>query len=186
MSEDQFRALLDGVRARFQAQLDREFATLSAEQGRAAADSRREIETELEARWAAKLDALRAEWASRLESERTAADTEAARRTLAERSRLTAELDAELHERQLLAAELDRSRAALIEQREAAERAMQQSSALAGVQVAERQAQLTEIDRLLGAVRTISAASSLSDTLVALLTSVAAEVPRAAVFIVNG
>jgi hypothetical protein len=69
---------------------------------------------------------------------------------------------------------------------EDAQRLQASASAVAEARVAERQGQLVIVERILGAIRSMDAARSLSDVLSALLTSAAAEAPRVALFVVNG
>jgi hypothetical protein len=58
--------------------------------------------------------------------------------------------------------------------------------AAAEARVAERQAQLAIVERLLSGIRSMDAARSLTDVLSALLTSASAEAPRVGLFVVNG
>jgi hypothetical protein len=66
------------------------------------------------------------------------------------------------------------------------QRRSQNEEAITSARAVERQAQLSFVERLLSAVRTISAARSLSDTLTALTTAAATLAPRAALFVVSG
>ena len=52
--------------------------------------------------------------------------------------------------------------------------------------VAERQAQLAVVERLLTAIRLMDGGRSLTDVLSALTSAAAAEAPRVALFVVNG
>lgn len=186
MSQDSFRTLLEAFRAGLQAEVDAKLAELQEQQSLALAEMRRVLEAEVEGRWAARLETLRGEWAARLESQRAAADIEAARRTLAERHRLTAELERTRQERHAFEEDLKRTEAALRAANDTAEQARQQSSALAAAQAAERQARLSALDRLVRATRRVAAARSLSEALGALAAAAADEVPRTALFLVNG
>jgi hypothetical protein len=60
------------------------------------------------------------------------------------------------------------------------------SKAMAEDRVAERQAQLAVVERLLAAIRLIDGGRSLSDVLSALTSAAAAEAPRVALFVGNG
>jgi hypothetical protein len=60
------------------------------------------------------------------------------------------------------------------------------AKAVADSRVAERQAQLALVERLLNAIRAMDAGRSLTDILSALTSAAAAEAPRAALFVVNG
>jgi hypothetical protein len=113
-----------------------------------------------------------------------------------ERDRAGAELEAERVRARALAAALEEAQAALPQEREAARQAVASLEALQAEQrgatgqavidarVAERQAQLAAVERLLAAVRTIGGARSLSDTLTGLTDVAATIAPRAALFIV--
>jgi hypothetical protein len=68
---------------------------------------------------------------------------------------------------------------------DAARLAQQAVDAAADARAAERQAQLAIIERLLGGIRTMDTARSLSDVLAALLAHAAAETARVALFVVN-
>jgi hypothetical protein len=71
--------------------------------------------------------------------------------------------------------------------REAEARQREESAAAAAEErVAERQAQLAVVERLLGAIRSLDTARSLTQVLSALLTSAAAEAPRVALFVMSG
>lgn len=114
----------------------------------------------------------------------------------AERDRVGAEIEAERVRAQALAAALEEARAALPQERETARQALASLEALQAQQrgaagqavidarVAERQAQLALVERLLGAIRTIDGARSLSDTLTSLTDAAATMAPRAALFVV--
>ena len=70
----------------------------------------------------------------------------------------------------------------------AEERRQQQQTAdtAAAARVAERETQLATVERLLGAVRLLDSARSLSQVLSALISAASAEAPRVALFVVNG
>jgi hypothetical protein len=210
MPQDQLRATIDGLRARMQAELDAQLSAIADQHAQALADAQRAAEIQAEQRWAAKVEAVRAEWTARLDSEVTAARTEAERRAIAEATRIrmdaeqsAAESASRMREEleQALAVERQRANAQIQAERERAEREIErtrqevkahsearqaESAALVEAHAAERQAQLAGLDRLLAGVRSISAASSLAETLTALLKGAAAEAPRAALFVVNG
>jgi hypothetical protein len=138
------------------------------------------------------------------ERERAGAEIEGERERVqtllaAERDRSTADIEAERLKAQALAAALEEAQAAVSREREAArhaaasllevtehEQAIIEAQAVIDARVGERQAQLAVVERLLGAVRAIDGARSLSDTLTSLTHATASVVPRAALFIVNG
>ena len=93
MPEDQLRAIVDGIRARLQSELDTQLATLSESHEHALAELGRNAEADAERRWSGKLESARAEWTTRLQSEVGAARSEVERRMVAEsmRTRLEAE-----------------------------------------------------------------------------------------------
>lgn len=102
-------------------------------------------------------------------------------------------LDDERETGRRVAHELQDMRAALqtIEQERDASVAAAAQQAMAAGEVAEaraeeRQSQLAVVERLLDSVRAIGEATSLSDVLATLVAGAAGEVPRAALFIVNG
>lgn len=136
------------------------------------------------------------------ERERASAEIEGERTRVqallaAERDR-SAELEAGRLKAQALTAALEEAQAAASREREATRSAAASllaaqnehraidAQAVLAARVAERQAQLAVVDRLLGAVRTIDGARSLSDTLTNLARAAASVAPRAALFIVNG
>ena len=213
MPQDTLRGAVDAVRARLQAELDAQLAVIVDQHADALAEAQRTAESEADQRWSEKLEAVRAEWNSRLESELETTRSDAERRLAEETTRARAEaeksaeesaarlreeLEAAIAERQRvedeLAAERERARQEIERQRDElhelqklqAQGQAQPSAAVVEARASERQAQLAGLDRLLESVHAISAAQSLSDTLGALLAAVAAEAPRAAIFIVDG
>ncbi|HSC26701.1 MAG TPA: hypothetical protein VLD67_05480 [Vicinamibacterales bacterium] len=110
----------------------------------------------------------------------------------AERQRLTSELDVERRQRETLNNALEQAHATLAHEREAgrqsalAETKAQAAAAANEVRESERQSRLAVIERLLGALRTIERAGSLTEALAALFDAASAEAPRAALFVVNG
>jgi hypothetical protein len=176
---------------------------LRAELEQAASHSTTRLREELEQAAAHATARLRAEMDHAVAAERARAGAElegerARLQTLltAERDRARAELEAERVRAQSLAAALEEAQAALPQEREAARQAVASLEALQAEQrgpagqavidarVAERQAQLAAVERLLAAVRTIDGARSLSDTLTGLTDAAATIAPRAALFIV--
>jgi chemotaxis protein histidine kinase CheA len=210
MPQDPFRATIDGIRSRVQAELEAQLTAIADQHAEALAEAQRTAELEAEQRWAAKVETVRAEWTARLDSEVAAARGEAERRIIAEATRVrmeaeqaAAESTARMREEleQALAVERQRGQAQVEAERERTEREIerqrealraeaqaqgQQSAAVVEAHASERQAQLATLDRLLLAVRAIGAAQSLSETLTALVTAAAAEAPRAALFVANG
>ena len=108
-----------------------------------------------------------------------------------ERNGLTAALQAERERVGRMSGELLDARSALERERSGA-RDLAQSPPpaplvnAADARVSERQSQLAIVERLLDSVHAMSRAQSLTDVLAALVAGAAAEVPRAAMFIVNG
>jgi len=163
-------------------------ARLREELEQAAAHATARLRTEMEHAVAAE----RARAGAELEGERARLQTLLA----GERDRAGAEIEAERVRAQALAAALEEAQAALPQEREAARQAVASLEALQAehrgasgqavieARVAERQAQLAAVERLLAAVRTIDGARSLSDTLTGLTDAAATVAPRAALFIV--
>jgi chemotaxis protein histidine kinase CheA len=98
-----------------------------------------------------------------------------------ERQQFATEIESEQVVVRALTNELDQVRAAL-----ASAEAARNEEAVIGARASERQDQLAILESLLSAVRVISAAQSLSDTLTALTTAAGTLAPRVALFIVNG
>ena len=157
-----------------------------------------EIEAErnrLRADWHAEAEAKRAGLAAEVETERLKARTltaalEDARAALEseQRARQAAESALET-ERQAFAAEKramasERDASAAVAEAAARQQAMSDRASLEA-RADERQSQLALTESLLAAVRSISDARSLTDTLSALATAAAARAPRSALFIVN-
>jgi hypothetical protein len=181
-------------------------AQLRAEMDQAATHSTTRLREELEQAAAHATARLREEMDQALttERERAGAEIEGERERVqtllaAERDRSTADIEAERLKAQALAAALEEAQAAVSREREAArhaaasllevtehEQAIIEAQAVIDARVGERQAQLAVVERLLGAVRAIDGARSLSDTLTSLTHATASVVPRAALFIVNG
>ena len=115
---------------------------------------------------------------------------------LADRERAGAELEAERLKTQALTAALEEAQATVSQEREAArhaaasllatqnEQKASDAQAVIEARVAERQAHLAVVERLLGAVSAIDGARSLSDTLTSVTHEAATVAPRAALFIV--
>ncbi len=94
------------------------------------------------------------------------------------------QVDGLLSSRQSVEAALEDERRGRAE--DAARLSQQATDGAAAARAAERQAQLAIVERLLGGIRTMDAARSLSDVLAALLAHAAAESSRVALFVVNG
>ena len=115
----------------------------------------------------------------------------------AERDRSAADLEAERLKTQALSAALEEAQAAAAREREAArhataslqaaqsEHTTHDAQAVIDARVAERQAQLVAVERLLGAVRSITGALSLSDTLTRVTDAAGTVAPRAALFVIS-
>ncbi len=192
------RAEIDAERTRAQGAIEAERARSQSEidaariEAQGLVDGERtrahgEIEAErqrIHGEMAAERERLQAE----IEAERERTRTELS----GERDRTGAELEAERLKARTLSTALDEAKAALARERAAARsatealEAQQTRAAITEAHVSERQSQLLCVERLLEAVRTIGGARSLSDALNGLLSAVAAEAPRAALFVVNG
>ncbi len=115
----------------------------------------------------------------------------------AERDRSAADLEAERLKTQALSAAIEEAQAATAREREAArhataalqaaqsERTVHDANAVLEARVSERQAQLVVVERLLGAVRSIGGARSLSDTLTSVTDAAGTVAPRAALFVIS-
>ena len=182
-------------------------AQLRTEMEQAATHSTTRLREELAQAAAQATARLREEMDRALATERERANAEiegerARVQTLlaAERDRSTADIEAERLIAQALSAALEEAKAAVALEREAAreraaslleitetEHAIMEAQAVVDARVAERQAQLAVVERLLGAVRAIDGGRSLTDTLTNLTHATASVAPRAALFIVaNG
>jgi multidrug resistance efflux pump len=93
MAEEQIRSVIDGIRARLQAELEAQLGNLADTHEQAIHQARRSADADAEERWGSKLDAARAEWGAQLESEVTAARAEVERAMVAQsmRARIEAE-----------------------------------------------------------------------------------------------
>lgn len=92
MAEEQIRSIIDGIRARLQAELDAQLGNLADSHEQAVHAARRSADTDAEERWGSKLDAARAEWETRLASE-AASRAEVERSLAAESMRARAEAE---------------------------------------------------------------------------------------------
>ena len=114
----------------------------------------------------------------------------------AERDRSATDLEAERLKTQALSAALEDAQSAVAREREAArhataslqavqsEHTVHDAQAVIDARVAERQAQLVVVERLLAAVRSIDGARSLSDTLTRVTDAAGTVAPRAALFVI--
>jgi len=93
MPEDQLRTVIDGIRARLQAELESHLGSLADTHHQALQEARRNVEADAEQKWAAKLHEERAGWGARLDSEVAAARAEAERLVAAEAARVRLEAD---------------------------------------------------------------------------------------------
>jgi hypothetical protein len=155
--------------------------------GHSTARLRQEMEGATEQATARLREELREEMEQAVSAERSrrAADLDA------ERERGRSEIEAERVKARTLTTALEDARAALVQERETArnlgESLLQaRNDEVTAARASERQAQLAVVERLSGAVRSISAARSLSDTLSALVTAASSVAPRVALFVVNG
>ena len=125
------------------------------------------------------------------------ASERASRRCRRRTRALGADLEAERLKTQALSAALEEAQAATAREREAArhataslqaaqsEHTTHDAQAVIDARVAERQAQLVAVERLLGAVRSITGALSLSDTLTRVTDAAGTVAPRAALFVIS-
>jgi len=79
MAEEQMRGVIDGIRAKLQAELEAQLGNLANSHDQALEDARQRAAADAEQRWAAKLNDIHAQWGSRLESEVGAARAEVER-----------------------------------------------------------------------------------------------------------
>jgi hypothetical protein len=107
-----------------------------------------------------------------------------------ERNSLQDERNSLRHEVENAGAARQRAEAALADEQRAREsdarRQEQSAAAAAEARVAERQSQMAIVERILGGIKLLDAARSLTQVLSALLTSSAGEAPRVALFVVSG
>lgn len=155
MAEEQIQDIVDGIRTRFQAELDAQLGTIAERHAHAVDRARQAAEADAEQRWTARLESTEAEWALRLDADLAAARAEAEREwqsrvesTRAEwSSRLESEVAAARAEAERrLAAEALRLRVdaeqAAAETAGAARREMEEA-----LQAERQQAQLLETER---------------------------------------
>src|SRR3954462_9174868 len=79
MAEQPIRGVIDGIRAKLQAELEAQLGNLANSHDQALEDARQRAAADAEQRWAAKLNDIHAQWGSRLESEVGAARAEVER-----------------------------------------------------------------------------------------------------------
>jgi hypothetical protein len=79
MAEQQIRGVIDGIRARLQAELEAQLGNLATSHDQALEEARQRADADAEQRWASKLNDIHAQWGSRLESEVGAARAEVER-----------------------------------------------------------------------------------------------------------
>src|SRR3982751_1997354 len=79
MAEEQMRGVIDGIRAKLQAELEAQLGNLADSHDQALEEARQRAHADAEQRWAAKLNDIHAQWGSRLESEVGAARAEVER-----------------------------------------------------------------------------------------------------------
>lgn len=76
MAEEQIRGVIDGIRAKLQAELEAQLGNLANSHDQALHEARQRADADAEQRWASKLNDIHAQWGSRLESEVAAARAE--------------------------------------------------------------------------------------------------------------
>ena len=79
MAEQQIRSVIDGIRAKLQAELETQLGNLATSHDQALEEARQRADADAEQRWASKLNDIHAQWGSRLESEVGAARAEVER-----------------------------------------------------------------------------------------------------------
>jgi hypothetical protein len=171
------------VRADVEQVTEESTARVRLEMEQAAAESTARLREEMDQTLAAERERIRAE---------VDAERERMQSTLTgERESLSEELETERVKARALTTALEEAQAALEQERETVRAAasLQQSGETdeaTEARAAERQSQLATVEGILGGVRTIGNARSLSDTLTALVTASATVAPRVALFILNG
>ena len=93
MASDQLKAVFEAMRARLQAELDAQLATIESQHERDLDETKRALEARAARDAEAQLEAVRGEWAARLESERGALGTAHDHRLSEELARVRAELE---------------------------------------------------------------------------------------------
>ena len=73
MAEEPLRGVIEGIRAKLQAELESQLGGLAQSHEQAVHDARQRAEADADERWSAKLETIHAQWGTRLESELTAA-----------------------------------------------------------------------------------------------------------------
>ena len=201
-SAEPLKAEIDGLSVQMEAlrgELERASGASTEERVRAEAlaQERSHLSDALEAerRRAADLEGEREALQSELAALRSTTEhdvTSARRQTEAAQHQIDSlrqQLDAARQELSKLREQLDSTSSELVHARERRAEpapAAQSTEAVLDARVAERQSGLAMVERLLGAVRAIDGARSLTDALATLVQGAAAEAPRAAMFIVNG
>lgn len=139
MPDSGLQHVIDGVRARLQAELDAQLAALTEGQGAALAQAREEADREAEQRWSARVEATRQEWSARLASEVESVRAEAERRLVTESMRVR--LEAEQAAAEAAAAARADLEHRLAEERQRAEEAIEAQRTAAEARIdAEREA----------------------------------------------
>jgi len=200
-AEQRWAARVELVRSEWTTRLESEVAAVRAEEERRMVAESMRLRVESEQSAAESMARLRQEHENALaeERERTASRLSMERQQLSDaRDQLqrdlenrTLQIDAVKQEMQGVLAARRSLEAALEEERRGRAEDTRRltegaSDAAAEARVAERQAQLAIVERLLTAVRSMDVATSLSDVMVALMAAAAAEAPRVALFVVSG
>jgi hypothetical protein len=158
-------------------------ARVREEMEKAAAESTARLREEMDRTLAAERERIRAEVDAERERMQSA--------LTGERDSLSVELETERLKARALTAALEEARTALGQERESARAVAslhqaRETDEATEARAAERQSQLATVEGILGGVRTIGNARSLSDTLTALVTASGTVAPRVALFILNG
>jgi hypothetical protein len=157
MAEEPIRGVIDGIRAKLQAELEAQLGNLANSHDQALEDARQRADADAEQRWAAKLNDIHAQWGSRLESEVGAARAEVERalseavaraRTEAEHAAAQAAAQARREVDEAVATERARAQADLERahaERERAEAELQRAQA--DVERAQADRERAQVDR---------------------------------------
>ena len=199
-AEQRWSARVDEVRAEWTARLESEVAAARGEAERRMVAESMRIRVEAEQAAAEAAARARQELEDALDEERDRAAAELAiqrERLSGDRDDMQRELDTARQQLESIKLEMDALRSARTEAEAAldterrgraadARQQEQTAAAAAEARVSERQTQLAVVERVLGAIRSLDAARSLSQVLSALLTAAAAEAPRVALFVMDG
>src|SRR3954464_2527410 len=154
MAEEQMRGVIDGIRAKLQAELEAQLGNLANSHDQALEEARQRAAADAEQRWAAKLNDIHTQWGSRLESEvgaaraegeRALSETVARARTEAEHAAAQAAAQARREVDEAVATERARAQADLERAHAERERAqVDRKAAMGELQRAHRERERTQ------------------------------------------